>query len=115
MATKQEARDRAAEILGRLKPGQSLASQDATRITSAYTEVYAQLKKDGLAIWTESGTIPDDILPHLAAIMAENAMNTYGISEERRPRVETAAAVGRREIQKFATPDYESQDEPDDF
>ena len=45
MATKTDIRDRAGSDLGLLRLGQSLQSQDATRITSAIDEVYADLKE----------------------------------------------------------------------
>ncbi len=115
MATKAEIRDRAAQDLGILQLGQALQSQDATRIESAYDEVYAQLKKDGLAVWASSGNTPDEITPHVSALVAENCAGVYGLSSERFQRVVFAASKGKREIRKYATQDFVSQDEATDY
>lgn len=115
MATKAQIRDRAAQDLGRLRVGQSLQSQDVARIESGYDEIYAQLKKDGLAVWASTGSVPDELTPHVAALVAENCLNTYGVSDVRYQRIVNAATIARREIKKFTTPDYVSQSEPSDY
>jgi hypothetical protein len=119
MATKAEVRDRAANDLGILRLGQSLQDQDKTRIESAYSEVYAALKKDGIATWASTGAVPDELVPHVAALVAHNCLNTYPASPERYQRIMNAAgmngAIAKREIRKMVAPDYASPDLPTDY
>jgi ribosomal protein S16 len=115
MTTKAETRDRAANDLGLLRLGQSLQSQDSTRITDAYEEVYAQLKEEGVATWVSTGAVPDHMAQHVASLVAENCLNTYSVSQERYARILNAANNARAEIKKYTTPFYESLDESTDY
>ena len=115
MATISEVRDRAANDLGLLRLGQSLQSQDSTRITSGYNEVYEQLKIDGLATWTSTGDIPLGLVPHVAALVAYNCLNTYSVSPERYKRIETAALIAVPSIRRQVTRPYTSQDNATDY
>ena len=115
MATKSEVRDRAANDLGILQLGQVLQSQDAARISSAYDEVYAQLKKDGFAVWASTASVPNEITPHMAALVADNCLGVYGVSNDRFNRIKLAAIDGKREIRKYATQDYISQEDATDY
>ena len=115
MATKAEVRDRAAGDLGILMLGQTLAAQHATRITSAYEEVYAQLKKDGLATWASTGEVPDELVPHMSALVADSCVLQYGVSPERHARIKAAALEARREIRKYTSPDYPSMEDAVDY
>lgn len=112
MATKAEIRKRAAYKLGILTIGQSLASQHQARIDEAYDEVYAQLKEDGLAVWASTAEVPGKLVRHVAALMAENCYDEYGVSEARASRIIAAATVARVKIQELVAEDYASQDEP---
>lgn len=114
-ATAAQIRDRAATILGVLRLNQTLQAQDATRISSGYLEVYEQLKKDGRATWAYSGSVPSDMTPHVAYLIAENCLDTYGVSDKRYARIVRGAERARREIDKFSTEDYVSQDQADNF
>lgn len=115
MATIAEVRDRAANDLGMLRLGQSLQSQDSTRITSGYNEVYQQLKVDGLATWTSTGDIPTELVPFVAALVADNCLNTYSASNDRYVRIKAAAAAAPKAIAKLVTNYQTSQDNPTDF
>lgn len=115
MATTAEVRDRAANDLGLLRLGQSLQSQDATRISSGYDEVYQQLKLDGLATWTSTGDIPTELVPHVASLVAYNCLNTYSVSPERYKRITTAALLAVAGIRALTTKPYVSQDNPADY
>lgn len=115
MATKAELRDRAANDLGILRLGQSLQDQDKVRIEKAYDEVYAQLKEDGLATWASTGESPDFLTPHIASMMADNCLGVYSVSDKRYQRIKLAEANAKREIRKFATADYVSQEEAVDY
>jgi len=115
VSTKAEVKTRALELLGVIRIGQGAQSQDDTRIGTAYTEVYTDLKTEGLATWAVDGTIPDDITPHLVALMAQNGLGSYGVSNDRYTRILTFSAVAKREIRALVTPDYESLEEPTVF
>ena len=121
MATKNEIRDRAAQDLGILRINQSLQAQDDTRIQSAFDEVYADLRKDGLATWPSTGSSPDEITPHVVALVADNCLNTYSVSNDRYIRIKNAAGplgkgeVAKAEIRRLITTDFVSFDNATDF
>lgn len=115
MTTASQLRDRAAQKLGLLRLGQELQSQDADRITQAYLEVYNKLKKDGFATWAYSGDIPEEFVNDLAFMVAESCLDDYGISQARYERIKIGAQNAMRDIMKFASPEYVSQEEPRDF
>lgn len=120
MATKAEVKTQTLENLGIIGVGRTAASQHDTRMDTAYTQVYNDLKSEGLATWAEAGTsIPDEVAPFLAGLMALNAHLPYGISQMRLNRLYADfgqnGILAKREIRRLTTPDYESLEEPDDF
>jgi len=115
MATIAEVRDRAAQDLGILGLNQTLQSQDSTRITSAYNEVHAQLKKDGLATWTSTGSIPTECVPYVANLVANNCLSTYSIPNDRYTRIKNEVRTSMRELMKLASPDWMSVDDVKDY
>ena len=119
MATKAEIRNRAANELGVLRLGQSLQSQDVTRIESAYDELYEELKEDGLATWPSTGSVPSKLVNYVAFLVALRCSTTYGISENRQARIEKVTGVdgqkALREIRKFITPKYTSRENARDY
>ena len=120
MSTKALLRIRALERLGVIVRGQTAKSEYITRMDSAYTEVYAKLKKRDLAVWAEAGdSIPDEVTPSLILLMALNAIDDFGVSVARYKRIISQSGIdgglAMREIQSIVTPKYESTDQPDDF
>ena len=115
MATLAQVRDRAANDLGVLALNQTLAAQDSTRITSGYNEVYAQLKRDGLACWALDGDVPDEFVSHVANLVADNCLTTYGVSVERYNIIKNSIPNSVREIRKFASNEYVSMDDGVDY
>ncbi len=115
MATKAELRDRAANDLGLLRLGQSLQAQEVTRIESGFDEVYADLKTDGLNVWASTASCPVELVPHVAALIADNCLNTYSVSGERYKRIKIASSVAKREMRRLITPAHESAEEPTDY
>ena len=115
MATVAEVKDGALELLGVKAIGQTAKNKDTVRATKAYNEVYANLKTEGLAIWASTAAVPDDVAPHLEALMAFNAADAYGISGERYQRIIFRAQNAFPEIRIAVTPKFESLEEPDDF
>lgn len=115
MATKTEVKDESAVMLGIMELGDTLPTKDDTRMDQAYAEVFADLKKSGLDTWPVGGTIPDDIKPHLAALMATNALDAYHVPDSKFQRILLRAKVAGIEIPRLSVPDYESLDRPRDF
>lgn len=113
--TVEEIRDRAANELGILPLGQPLADQDDTNITQAYNEVYAYLKKRGLATWGSTADVPDDVSPYVVAMVAWSRVNGYGVSNDRYKRLQLAFVAAEPAIRKLVLPSYVSQEEPTDF
>lgn len=114
MATQENIRDRAGNDLGILRLNQSLQDQDAKRIESAYTEVYAQLKQEGLATWAYEGEVPDEVVPYVVALVADNCLSTYGVSDKRYQRIKIAVSSALDNIRKNVNDDYIS-DEPTNY
>jgi hypothetical protein len=119
VATKQQVRDRAANDLGLLRLNQSLQAQDVTRIDAGYDEVYAALKKLGLATWASTAAVPAELVPHVVALVADNCLNTYGVSIDRFKRIKLAAGTdgetAKRAIRELIQPDYASAGDAVDF
>lgn len=116
MATKAEVRDRAATDLGILRLGQALQSQDVTRIENAYAEVHAMLVDEGLAVWAYASEVPDAIVQPVVSLIADNCLNTYGVSEIRYQRIKLEASGAMAKIRKFVEPDNVTDNaEPDNF
>lgn len=108
-------RDRAANDLGLLRLGQALQDQDKTRIESAYDEVYAQLKNEGLATWASTADVPDDLVPHVVALVAQNCLSTYGVSNDRYTRITNSSSSALREIRKLVAQNTSDQCEAVDY
>lgn len=115
MATKAELRDRAANDLGLLRLGQSLQAQDTTRIESAFDEVYADLKTDGLNVWASTASCPVELVPHVVALIADNCLNTYGVSPARYQRIKIASGNAKREMRRLITLGHESVEDATDY
>ena len=117
--TKNEIRDRAANDLGLLRLGQDLDAQNSTRILAGYDEIYQQLKKDGLAIWASTASVPAEIAPYMIALVALNCVATFGVSDKRVERIVLTAGIdgelAKKQIRKIVTADFVSQDEPVDY
>ena len=108
MATKLETVDRAANDLGVLRLGQSLQTADQTRINTAYDEVYADLKEEGLATWASTASVPSELVTHVVALICEQCSETYSLSDNRFARLQTRWVKAKREIRRLTTPRYES-------
>jgi hypothetical protein len=115
MATKAEIRGRVANIIGITRVNGDLQDQDKVRIDDGYDEVYAQLKKKGLAVWPTDGEVPDDLVEYVAAIMAHNCLDTYPCSPEREQRIRSKFIFSEANIKLLVTPVYESNELPTDY
>lgn len=117
--TAAQIRDRAGNDLGLIRLNGSLQAQDSTRITQGYEEVYADLKKDGLATWASDGSVPDELAPSVIALVCLNCLQTYGVSDKRAARIYAAAgadgSIAKAKIRELVADEYESMSDPADF
>ena len=110
-------RNTAAGLLGKHRLGQAINNDIKDRLDQAYLEVYADLKNMRLTIWSSAANtpIPDAASPHVSVLMAFNAMSDIGCSDVRAARIISKRSVAYTKIKDFATPDYESLSEPENF
>lgn len=107
-------KQRALEELGVVPIGQSADTEYDDRIEQAYQEVYFDLKKRSLATWSFTGSVPNDLAPHVIALTAWNGITSFSVSDARYARIQLAASQAKREIRAL-TNHYESLEEPTDF
>jgi len=119
MATKAETRDRVGTDLGILTLGQQLQFKDQTRIESGYDEIYEDLKDEGLAVWSSTGSVPTKLVPHVVALVALNCAGSFSVSQERLARILLVAGqdgeLAKRNIRRLVADDWESLEEVVDF
>ena len=119
MATVAELRQRVGEELALITIGGTLKSQDNTRITDAYDEIYARLKKEGLAFWITTGPVPDQFVPYVALMMEENLLTAYSVPDARYKRIKADAGDDGKKammaITRLSLSDYASTDDAEDF
>jgi len=114
--SKTEIINRAAtDYLGILMLGQSLQSQDFTRIKQAYNEVYAYLKTKNLVTWVSSGNVPAKLVPYVVVMVANNSLSTYGVSQDRLLRIKTDFSLAESKIRELVLPEQISQAQPNNF
>lgn len=87
MATKAQVRQRVGEDLAIVPIGQALENQDQTRIDAAYDEIYARLKKKGLAIWASTAEVPTELVPSFCLMIEEKLLTSYSVPESRYVRI----------------------------
>jgi hypothetical protein len=115
MATVAETKHKAGRMLGVVRYGQSLKPEHDGLLGEAYTQVYADLKEEGYATWASTGTVPDPVMPHLAALMAFTCTTDIGVSAERYEAILANRNVAKPEIRRLVTPAHESIEEPTDY
>ena len=115
MATKAEVRLRALRELGIVQVNQAAPPHHDSEMKDSYDEVYAAIKEQGLATWTSTAAIPDEVTPHVVALVAINRADTYGISNERFQRLAGKAAGAMVGIRSLVNPPFESLDSPKDY
>ena len=76
MATKAKVKKETLSLLGVLRLGQGSQTQDNVRMEEAYDQVFAKLTKLGLVTWLTAGPVPDELVSHVVALMAQNAVDT---------------------------------------
>lgn len=106
--TKAQIRDRIAQEIGILETGQSLSDTDKVRIEQGYDEVYADLKRDNLNYWSGSGDIPNQFVPYVVALVADNISNTYSIPNERTVRLLPMIQRAKAKISSLGAEPYKS-------
>jgi hypothetical protein len=115
MATREEVRHKAGRMLGIVRFGQSLRTEDDSLLSESYTQVYDTLKNKGLAIWASTADLPDRVVPHVGALVAFNVADDKATSTERYNRIVSKRNVAMREIRSLVTPSHESLDKTVDY
>ncbi len=115
MATVDETKHKAGRMLGLVRFGQALAADSDGLLQEAYLQVYGGLKTEGLAIWPSAGPLPNEVMPHVAALMAFSCAPDKGVSSERYSAILAARNVANPEIRRLTTPPNETVDEPTDY
>lgn len=114
--TKTEIKTRVAtDYLSLIQLNQSLESQDSTRLGQGYDEVYADLKNKGLASWASTDSVPNELAPHVIALVAKNCYKTYKPSAEKISLIEADALIAESSIRALINSDYISQQDPVDY
>jgi len=115
VATKAKVKEEAAQMLGILRPGQSLNAPNDGKLDEYWTETLDELIEEELGVYPAGGPVQDRIKPHVAALIALKGTETFSITPARYNRVISKAQVAKREIRKLVTPKYESMEEPTDY
>lgn len=115
MASVSDIKNQALRELGVIQVGQSADAQDFNLIGEAYDSVYAILKQQGLATWSSTGTIPNEIRDQVVALVAMSKINEFSVSEKRYNRILPKAQVAIPSIKSLVSPANESQDDPVDY
>lgn len=117
MATVTNVKERAAQLLGRVRLGQSIPANLDARLNEAYETVYKELEINRQVRWSNASgaTIPDEFIGHLAALCAEDCTDSIGVSEARLARILGRAERARMKIPQLTRMDYESLEQVEDF
>ena len=104
-------------MLGKRRLGQAVNNDIKDRLDQSYDYVYAMLKDERIAIWSSAaGTvIPDAAAPHIAALMAFEALSDIGASQAHLQRILIKEEKALPALKRFAKADYESLSEPENF
>lgn len=100
-------------MLGKKALDQQATHQQKVDIEQSIDEIYADLQTDRLLTWSTTGSVPNDVLPHVKALVAFNRAD--GLSVERYSRILSKASIAKREIKKIVSPEHDSVDNPTDF
>jgi hypothetical protein len=115
MATRAELLLNVGEELKIIGVGDILPAEHESAIDSAYVRVYTQLQKDGLAFWAIDDNIPDEVVFPLSNLICKSLLNKYAVSNEQYNRVIATYQESKKDIKKFATPNYVSHEDVEDF
>jgi hypothetical protein len=115
MANKAAIVKRAAIFLGVVGLDAAVPASHNKRIEAGYDAIYKRLQKKGLATWKADGEAPDDVIDPVAALIADNCLNTYSVSADRYARIKAEAGTALSLIGEAVIPDYTSNDDPTDY
>lgn len=101
MAYPSMIRDQAARKLGVLGIGQTLQSEISSDLDRAYLEIYHDLDAKNQAPWEVDGVVPDEYVPHLAALVADRRSVDYKPPVERLTLIKAEAAQAWGEIREL--------------
>ena len=119
MATKAEAKQLCAEELRLVPVGQAMQSHHDTRMGEAYDQVYAALQVKRLAVWDATASMPDEIVPHFVALMADNKKDIVGVSDAIYQRILFRVGSNGEKafdnIRNLINPSFQTQDRQTDY
>ena len=87
MATATQIRETAAENLGILGEGQTLASYPTADLDQAYVEVFKELQALNLTTWASTADVPDQYAASVSMLVADQRAVKYQIPTERYQRI----------------------------
>lgn len=112
MATKAEIRQIVAEDLLIVPIGQTIESQDQTRIDDTFDAVYERLKIKGLATWASTAEVPTELVPFFALMMEEKLLIPYSVPDARYQRIKLEAGpngeTAMANLAELVVPEYQS-------
>lgn len=115
MATLEEVKKEAGMLLGIVAEQDSLRAEDDSLLNRTYNQIYDELDNEGIAEWSQSGEIPDRVMPHVAALMAFSAAPKKSISEPKYNRILALRNVAKPEIRRLIIPKTQSVQKPVDY
>lgn len=113
--TKTEVKTRAAQIVGFLPIGGTLSGDDDTRVDQAWDVVHAWLKSKGLDAFPTAGGVQDELVPHMAFMMAFDLLDSYHVPDSVRISITNGNTVAKRDFPGLILPDHESLENPVDY
>jgi hypothetical protein len=113
--TKTEVKDRAARMIGFLDIGDTLAGDQDTRMDEAWDAVHAWLKNKGLDAFPTAGPVPDEMVPHIKALIAFDAMDDFHAPPSKKQDITVKQTIAQRDLPGLVLADHESLEEPVDY
>ena len=104
MATTQQIRDTAAEMLGIVGEGETLPSYETADLDQAYLEVFAELQGLDLAAWSLVDDIPNRFAKPVSMLVAESRAVKYQVPQERYQRIKFESQEAMHRIRELQAP-----------
>jgi hypothetical protein len=111
--TKAECRDRALRKLGKLAIGQTAEAGIASDMEDAYDQIYARLDQLGLVTWSSTGSVPDEFVEDITAMMAFE--RSERVPDSRYARIRDDASRALTSISAYISGEYENPRDCEDF
>ena len=106
MAVKADIRNKALDKHGLIASGQTADSNHQADLDAAYDEVYEELRTEGLAVWPSTGTINDELVNPLVALVASKRLDEYGVPDRAYQSIASQAANAIPQIRRILARPY---------